>query len=402
MYGVALTALFATSSRCEIILLGVATMPGDATDLSGLKEKMADGTPQNRLGGLGSAIAYSGQGNEYVLASDRGPKDGNSDYICRFHRMDITVKPGAAKPVSLKLTATTLLTNEKGRRYVGSLDAFHPKVPALSARLDPEGVRVGREGAIYISDEYGPVIYEFDAKGTRRRSFPVPAHFHATPGKTPADELPPKNTVGRQPNRGMEGLAITPDGTKLIGCMQSPLIQDGALGKDNARVGLNCRILVVEIASGKTREFVYPLDAASNGVSEILAVNDHEFLVLERDSLGGVETKCKKVFLIDLTGATDVSNVTALPAGKIPATIEPVKKKLFLDLLAKEHKIVGKDCPEKFEGLAFGPDLPDGRHLLIVTADNDFIAEKPLHIYAFAIDKSDLPGFRTQEFAPKR
>src|SRR5204863_5354850 len=115
-------------------------------------------------------------------------------------------------------------------------------------------------------------------------------HFRPlTPGKTPADELPPKSNVGRLPNRGMEGLAISPDGTKLFGAMQSPLIQDGALGKENARVGRNCRILEVEIATGKTREFVYRLDDGANGVSEILAINDHEFLVLERDSKGGKE-----------------------------------------------------------------------------------------------------------------
>ena len=40
-------------------------------------------------------------------------------------------------------------------------------------------------------------------------------------------------------------LAITPDGSKLYGFMQSPLIQDGALDKDNKRIGRNIRILEV-------------------------------------------------------------------------------------------------------------------------------------------------------------
>jgi hypothetical protein len=35
------------------------------------------------------------------------------------------------------------------------------------------------------------------------------------------------NTVGRIANKGMEGLAITPDGKMLVGAMQSLLIQDG-------------------------------------------------------------------------------------------------------------------------------------------------------------------------------
>lgn len=398
-----LGVLLAGPSRADVELLGMATMPGNSSDLSGLTGKTTDGTPRNRLGGQGSAIAYTGIGDEYVLASDRGPKDGASDFACRVHRMDIHVSPTANPPVSLKLTATTLLTDEAGQQLTGSLNAFHPKAAEKALRFDPEGVRLGRDGAIYISDEYGPVIYEFDTNGNRKRSIAVPAHFHqSNPGKLPADELPPKNSVGRQPNRGMEGLAISPDGTKLFGLMQSSLIQDGAFDAKNLRVGVNLRLLEVELATGKTREFVYRLDDPDNGVCEILAVNDHEFLVLERDSKLGKHAAFKKLFLIDTTGATDVSQVAALPSGALPQTVTPVKKTPFLDLLDKRFKIAGAQCPEKFEGLAFGPDLPDGRRLLLVTADNDFIAKQPFRVYAFAIDKTDLPGYQPQQFAPRR
>ena len=301
-----------------------AQCPGDTSDLSGLKGEGPEGVPHNRLGGHGSAIAYTGRGSEYVLASDRGPKGANNDFVCRYHRMDIRVKPGAKEPVTLKLTATTLLTDEGGRRFSGNHDAFTQAKPEKNLRLDPEGVRVGRDGAIYISDEFGPVVYEFDAKGKRVRSLPIPAHFQiAKPGKSPADELPPKNTAGRQPNRGMEGLAISPDGTKLIGIMQNPLIQDGGLDGEKKRGGVNNRILEINLASGKTREFVYQLDDPAHMVCEILAVNDREFLVLERDGKAGKDVACKKLFLIDLSAATDVTAVASLPAGALPANITP-------------------------------------------------------------------------------
>ena len=55
----------------------------------------------------------------------------------------------------------------------------------------------------------------------------------------------------------MEGLAITPDGTKLYGIMQNPLIQDGALNASNSRRGINDRILEIDMATGQTREFLY-------------------------------------------------------------------------------------------------------------------------------------------------
>lgn len=394
--------LYPDPIRADISLIGSATLPGNSTDRSGLQGQASDGTPQNQLGGL-SGVAYTGVGEEYVHIADRGPKDGASDYICRFHRMTIRVRPGQSPAVVLDLTETTLLTNETGKRFVGSLAALDPIKPSQSLRLDPEGVRLGADGKLFLSDEYGPFLAEFNDKGQRSRVIPIPERFQLkNPAGKPEEELPPRNLQGRIPNRGMEGLAITPDGKKLYGILQSPLIQDGGLDKENQRVGLNCRILEVDLASGKTREFVYPLDSPSNGVNEILAVNNTTFLVLERDSLPGKDARFKKVMWIDLNGATDVSKVEALPATKLPTSITPVQKKPFLDLLAKPFGIAGEGCPEKFEGLAFGPDLPDGRHLLIVTADNDFIPEQPLRVYAFAVEARDLPGFVAQQFKPRR
>ena len=43
---------------------------------------------------------------------------------------------------------------------------------------------------------------------------------------------------------------------------------------------------------------------------------------------------------------------------------------------------------EKIEGMAWGPDLPDGRHLLYVTSDNDLVPDGKTQIYAFAVDTS--------------
>lgn len=388
--------------RADVALVGVGTLPGTASDLSGLKGNASDGTPNDRLGGLGSAIAHTGKGNEYVLVSDRGPKDGTVPFACRAHRMTITVTPGAKEPVALKLTSTTLLAREDGKAFNGALAAFTGAEPESNLRLDAEGARVSRTGSLFVADEYGPVVYEFDAKGRRVRALPVPDKFRAPkPGKTPAEELPPFAKTGRQPNRGMEGLALAPDGSKLYGIMQGPLIQDGGLGAENKRVGLNCRILELDTKTGAAREFVYQLSDASHGVSEILAVSATEFLVLERDGLGGPEAKFKKLFRIDISKATDVSAKGALPGGKLPTDVVPVKKEPFLDLLDAKFGIAGKSCPEKFEGLAFGPDLPDGKRLLLVTADNDFVAEQPFRVYAFAVDRAALPAFAPQVFDTK-
>src|SRR5262249_23724990 len=154
-----------------------------------------------------------------------------------------------------------------------------------------------------------------------------------------------------QSNRGMEGLAITPDSSKLYGLMQNALIQDNALNATNKQVGTNNRLLEVDVATGTTREFLYQLDDASYGVNEILAVNDHQFAVIDRDNNGSTATKFKRLFLIALANTTDISDIESLPRTDTPAGVVPVSKTPFIDLLSTDWGLAGPAFPEKIEGI---------------------------------------------------
>jgi hypothetical protein len=384
----------------SITLVGVGSIPGNATDLSGTTGVLVGekGTiPQNQLGSFGSGIAYTGASNIFVATNDRGYSDGVTKpaYLDRFQVFEITLD-ARAKTLAPKLIETRLYKNESGQNFVGASSGFDTADPAKSLRLDAEGIRVGPDGNIFISDEYGPYIYEFNRQGARIRTIPVPAKFLiAHPSASGATELS-ENTSGRQSNRGMEGLAISPDGQTLFGLMQSPLLQDGGLDNNFKRVGVNIRLLKLNLKTGATAEFVYPLEnGVENGVNEILAINDHEFLVIERDGAGGAAAKFKKIFYIDIKGARDVSKLRALPRTG-SAGFKPVSKTLFIDLLAPEYGLAGEAFPEKIEGLAFGPDLPDGRHVLYVSSDNDLSSANPTWFYAFAITADELPNFQRQ------
>ena len=161
-------------------------------------------------------------------------------------------------------------------------------------------------------------------------------------------------------------------------------------------------------------------DVSTRGtrVNEILAVNDHEFLVLERDNRTQVPTppnaaqtpNLKRIYKIDLKTPrlTDVSGITSLPAtvAELNAqSIVPVNKTLLLDLLDPSFRVNAtqtiKDViAEKIEGLAWGPDLPDGRHVLYVVSDNDLFPGLPTQLYAFAIDGS--PAAANLAYQPQR
>ncbi|MCI0683521.1 MAG: esterase-like activity of phytase family protein, partial [Gemmataceae bacterium] len=309
-----------------------------------------------------------------------GPNGGAVPFACRYHIFNVTVRPGQTPPVAVEVIETHLLTDERGRQLVGASAAFENGL-----RFDPEAVRVSKTGSLLVADEYGPSVCEFAADGKRLRCLKVPEHVRiAVPGATADREEPPHNARGRVHNHGFEGLTFNPDRTKLLALLQGPLLQDGG------REGVCIRILEFDLASGATREKPYLLDSPQHGAHEVLAVNDHVVLVIENDGEGGAAARFKKVMRVNLAEASDIGALASLPPRGLPQSVKAAVKEPLIDLLDPRYGLAGESFPAKVEGLAFGPDLPDGRKLLLVTTDNDFTAETPTWVWAFAVDPADL------------
>jgi hypothetical protein len=458
------SSLLASAAHAGVDLIAIGDIDGAYEDLAAQTAgPLENGVPGNRLGGIGSGLAYAG-GTTFLALPDRGPNansynglvDDTVSYIDRFQTVNLSLAPsdpGSALPFTLTptLRATTLLSSPTALVYgsgaglgyqvdgvtplgsgapalnavnhthyfTGRSDNFDPALPSTNpanARLDPESLRVSRDGrSVFISDEYGPALYEFDRiTGKRIRSYTLPANLaitHLSPQKA-VEKDNSLNPVGRVTNKGMEGLAITPDGSMLVGIMQANLEQDKKK---------SLRIVTIDIQSGATHEYAYQLSDGS-GASDIVAVNNHQFLVDERKGNGMADTplptdtasaaEVKELFLIDLDGAQDV---TAL-SGDLSSYAVP--KKLFVDLVAKLNA-AGIDSyliPSKIEGLAFGQDViinGETKHTLFIANDNDFLATiadphklpgdptrgniaNPNQFYVFAFGDQDLPGYMPQ------
>jgi hypothetical protein len=437
-----------------IDLIAIGSLPGSigdrATETSGALE---NGVAGNLLGGLGSGIAYAGL-DRFVAIPDRGPNavsydapvDDTTSYIDRFQTIHMRLRPnaaGAALPFTLTptLEETTLLysrtplvygsgaglgvaagapaLNRRHRDYfTGRSDNYDPARPSgddRDARLDPESIRVANDGqSVFVSDEYGPHVYQFDRHtGERLRSFPLPAEFSITQLSPRGDVEISGNSVGRVSNKGMEGLALSPDGKMLFGAMQSPLLQDG--GTD----GRFTRIVTIEICTGATHQYAYELTNIGTAnkpkyptVSDVVAINGHELVVDERDGKGrgdGSTAAYKMLYRIDLAGAVDVGGIF----GDASLDGKAVDKSALVDVVAalNAHGIDSNDIPAKLEGLAFGPDLViDGalKHTLWLANDNDFVAnlvdalhpagiDNPNQFFVFAVDAAALPGYVAQQ-----
>ena len=427
------TVFVAPAAHASIDLIAMGSLTGSSagsfTDLSGLGGLLENGVANNDLGGIGSSLAWAG-GSTFIATPDRGPNavaynglvDDTTSYVSRFQTLDLaltanTSGSGLAYNLTPTLTATTLLSSTTPLTYgsgaglgnqingtplgsgapsintaslnyfTGRSDNFNPGLPSSNpnnARLDPEGVRVSADGrSVFVSDEYGPYVYQFNrATGQRIASFALPANLAVTNLSAQGNVEIANNTTGRVANKGMEGLAITPDGKTLVGIMQAPLEQDAKK---------NIRIVTIDIATGATHEYGYKLTTGS-GVSEITAINDHQFLVDERDGSGlgnGDSAVVKQLFMIDLNGAVDITGQSG--------TLTAVAKTPVLDIVSvlNAHGIPSSQIPAKIEGISFGQDvMVNGvlKHTIYVANDNDFVpgSAGANNFYVFAATDAEL------------
>lgn len=333
---------------------------------------LSSGSSFDRRVGFFSDIYYDRSRNEWWGLSDRGPGGGTLPYDTRLQRFSIDIAANGA--ISNFQVKQTVLLNINGL-------ALNGKAPSTTGTLglsfDPEGLVINpTNGNLLISDEYGPSLYEFNRSGQLVR-------LYATP-----DNLVPKTASGvdynaaaadlvrgREGNRGMEGLAISPDGKYAYGMMQNGAIQDGYA---NGTRGSYTRIVKYDTATGAAvAQYAYKLESSGQGrgISAIVALGDDKFLVLERNNRGiGVGATLanpdKNVFEIDLAGAVDVTGVDLPASGTFAGAVTKVAK--VMDLDANTLAALGNKSPEKWEGLAVGPQLANGEYLILAGTDNDY------------------------------
>jgi hypothetical protein len=423
-------------------LVGVGRVPADASDKLG--------TNVDTLGGIfsagffdqrswfrtGTPGNYTYGGNLYGLP-DRGFGDGAEDYHPRVQTLAFTITPapttGGGFPqtqivMSNSATLVFTYTNASGTNTFtgfnaddGSQTNFPASTPASKGQgrrsLDPEGLVRTRDGGYWVSDEYGPMILRFDSNGVLQSSLPIPASLQPRLNGTNVFQAASTvNTSGRRPNRGLEGLSITPDGRRLFAMLQSPTIQDG--GANN--LSQNTRLLVYDIESGSPTQnqvighYLYQLTlmgtAATNRhtpVSAVFALNDHQLLVLERDGIGLGGTAgaplYKQIILADITGATSLIGTgydlplgapgqSNFPLGLTVSGVVPVARHDFVSLIDTNQLArfgLNADATrdtnsisEKWEAITLvplnDPSAPDD-HLMLVGNDNDFKAAVVYH-----------------------
>jgi hypothetical protein len=340
------------------------------------QQHVPTGTPYagTTVGGL-SSIDYDFAGQRYFAISD----DRSQFNPARFYTLtlDLTKFQRSASPgmAGVAFTGVTTILNPSGTAFG-------------NAQVDPEGLRLdARTGTLYWSNEgqrnsaglQEPTVREMKLDGSHLRDFPVPASYGTATG------LP--GTAGVRNNLAFESLTIAPGGKTLWTATENALIQDGPpatiLG------GSPVRLLSFDIASGAAgKQFVVNTDAVAiapspatgfqtNGLTDLLALNDHQFIGVERSFSVGAATPGSgpnglptgntiKLVLIDVSKATDVSGMEAIDASVIAAS-----KTELVNLSSLKNDDGSFLATDNIEGLSWGP-LHNGKRTLILVSDNNF------------------------------
>ncbi len=252
------------------------------------------------------------------------------------------------------------------------VDLFGNPIPNDPLGGDLEGLCRTSDGTIWMCDEYRPALYKFDATGLMLDRF-VPAGSNAF-GVTVGTEAFPAVYAQRRDNRGFEAIAVWQD--KIYCFVQSPLDNPDVANDANSKSSRNIRIAKFDPTTNSvTAEYIYVLEGgASDKIGDACAYGPGKFLVVERDSAIG-SSSLKKIFEIDLAGATDISTLPPAiagpggtldrmtPAELAAAGIVPVTKAMRVDLAAIGYA----NGIEKVEGLAMRDPS-----MLLVLNDNDF------------------------------
>lgn len=333
----------------------------------------SDGTTFDRRLGMFSDLYYDASRNEWWGLSDRGPGGGTLPYDTRVQRFTLNVDHATGQVSAFQVQQTIKFMN--GGSPLSGLAPSPSDV--LGNAFDPEGIVVDpKSGHLFVSDEYGPSLVEFDRTGNLVRRFTTPANIvprNATTG-VPNFASDAGNTAGKTTNRGFEGLAVSPDGKYLYASLQSGMLDEIPANGN----GSYARIVKFDVATGQAvGQYAYRFSATGQGrgVSALVALGNEKFLILERNNRGvGVgatlATADKNVFEIDLAGATDVTHIDLDAPGASFATVQ--KSAQIIDLDATTLAELNHISPEKWEGLAIGPRLANGRYLILTGTDNDY------------------------------
>lgn len=372
-----------TALASLVLLAGTALVSTQAAaadfSLSYLGQQIvATGTPfqGTTVGGL-SGIDYDATSGSYYAISD----DRSALNPARFYNLNLDLnqfqRSATAGSAGVQFNSVTTIQKPTGGTYATNT-------------VDPESIRYNaargtlvwtNEGQRAAAGLQNPTVREMRLNGTHVRDYSVPGYYQpsgSVAGTTTGDR-------GIYNNLAFESLTFSTDGRTLYTATENGLTQDSATSAVNH--GSRSRILSFDATTGQAgAEYAYdvspvalppnPADQfATNGLTDLLAIGERQFIGIERSFSTGAQTpgtpvtgNTIRLYYIDAREATDIAGRESIAGDD---SIVAARKELLLDLSELRNDDGSALALDNIEGLTFGPEH-NGKRTVVLVSDNNF------------------------------
>lgn len=267
---------------------------------------------------------------------------------------DATVYPNSQIPVSQKIKVNRLLTG---------------------GDFDIESFRRVSDGTFWFGDEFGPFLLHIGKNGELLEA-PIPLPNFLGIGKLNFVKSPDNPEFANLPreqariaanlggSKGFEGMALNTSNTKLYAMLE------GALKEDSQQNRLLIHEFDLRSKQYTGKVFFYRLENTNYAIGDLTAINDSEFIVIERDNNQGdpnnpafkTPAQFKRLYKIDISSLDKKGFV---------------KKELLVDLLnIFDPKGIGGNGSSNgkftFPFVTIENILPIDERTLLVINDNNY------------------------------
>lgn len=312
-------------------------------------------------GGYGgiSGIDHDPRTGLWAFISDDKSEHGPSHAF--LGRLD--VRPG--KPCGPVLEAMIPLRREDGSTF--------PDRKAGTEAADGESIRFDPLNRDLVWATEGDFDHGYPPSVRRMKCDGTPVKRHVVPDALTFHD---GGQTGARKNATTEGMSWSVDGRSLWLSMEWPLAHDGPI-PSVAEGGL-LRLTQLDRSGKVLAQYAYridpvqvasPVGVGDNGISEILALDAHRLLVLERSGIKGAHGRYSyhiRLYVADLAKAQDISKIESLSATPVRA----VDKRLLLNFDSLGVRI------DNLEAMAWGPRLKDGARTLVLASDDNYDANQ--------------------------
>ena len=360
---------------------------GKRVDVPGSVEGLSAGRP------TGVALPFKGQpvqghsgikrmadGSFWLLTDNgAGSKANSPDFMLFLNRYKVDFKTGKFQRLETvflhdpeKKVPFRIVHEGTRQRYLTGSD------------FDTEGFQIA-DGHFWIGDEFGPFLIKADMKGRVKAVYETkvdgktivsPDHPSVVTPGAPGGEV----KFQSRRSKGYEGLASSPDGSKLYALLEGALWDDAAKALEQVEGKPYLRVLEFDVKTEQWtgRHWKYVLEAGHHAIGDFNMIDATTGLIIERDNGEGTADKAcpedqkrtdcfhdlakfKRVYKVELSEA----NVNA-----------PVRKIGYIDLMKIEdpNRLARKPLTDDVLTFPFftieNVDIVDSRHIVVGNDNN--------------------------------